>query len=376
MAPARRRASLAAESPTRGTPMAWRWGRARPTAPILTVVNNDANQLVQVTLTATDSNDCVTTSNAIVHVWRGPEALPMPALTTCQTPDQSQTLIPITGDADVPVGSTIVDWSWRSSVGSFDNPRARNPNFTLTNIPFARTATLTLTVTDDHGCSAEAQTTVTLNPSPNGVSAGGPYQQSEDISGTTSFTLCGSATSGTGNTFNWTTDLGIFQESGTTTATGQCVTLLITNTGFDQSANACLRVTSANGCSSTACTQVSVRTGAARPPNDIGGTFRIDKVLPTGALMYWQNAPLDGTHDLATTYDAWESLAVRPARGTWARRAGATGIVAGSGTTQFSDIGLTDLAGPDLIFLKIVSENAGGFSCPDPAAELPDCPAP
>ena len=105
----------------------------------------------------------------------------------------------------------------------------------------------------------------------------------------------------------------------------------------------------------------------------MGGTLLIYKVA-TDARLRWQNAPLDATHDLAITYDVWESVTRRPIPLTWAQRSGAVRIAAGSGTTQLLDASLLDLAGPDLIFLKIVSENSAGYSCADPTTQLPDCP--
>lgn len=349
--------------------------------PILAIDNTGENQDVAASLTVTDTNGCTAQSFTTVHVWRGSHVLPGGPYSSCQDVGATQTLIPLTGAVDLPTGSVATAWRWTTDVGQFEDSGGsvstlQSPRLKLTNFRFNRTANLTLMVTDDKGCTSRAgdpatQTSATLYWTPN-AKANGPYQQPEAPTSPTVLSLVGTFDGQAGTTLTWTTDLGTFQSTGTQTATGANQMLDVPNTGADQLGQVCLTATPPGGtCPNTECTAVSVRVSAAQPPNDIGGTLRIDNVAGIARLS-WANPPIDATHDLADVFDAWEAQA--PGPGGWTPRATLQDVVRIPGGTSVDDPTLLDLAGPDLLFLKIVSQNTGGFSCADPATMLPDCP--
>ncbi len=344
--------------------------------PLLTITNTGQNQDIGVSLTGTDTNGCSTIAFTRVHVWRGPRPLPGGPYQACQNVGMPTTRIPVVGDADFATGNVAATWQWRTDIGFFEDSGGstsslQSPRLVLTNFAFNRTANLTLTVTDDKGCTDSDVTTLTLFWTPD-ANANGPYQEPEAAVSPTLVALAGTFTGQPGTVLSWTTDLGTFQSTGTTSATGANQTLEIPNTGTDQLGQVCLTATPPGGtCPNVECTEVSVRTSPPQPPHDIGGTLRIDK---TGvvATLRWTNPPIDATHDRAEVFDAWESAL--PGPGAWTPRATLEDVPRIPGGTSVTDADLLDLAGPDMLFLKIVSENAGGLSCPDPAAGLPACP--
>lgn len=344
---------------------------AATTRPVLIVENNGENQVVTVTFTATDNRGCQHSDTATVSVWRGPVADAGGPYVACQDPDADETSIPITGMATPATGSTIVSWNWSADVGNVVDGNTPTPSLVLRNVPFTRQANVTLVATDEHGCTGEASALVTLHPSPS-TNPGGPYQMQEDASATTSFALTGDASGGTAPlTLTWTTSLGTFQSTGMPTVTGTTTpTLDIVNTGADQTADVCFQAVDANDCGEPQCTVALVRTSPPQPPNPVGGTFRI-RDLGTEARLSWSNPAPDATHDIATRFAVWQSET--PGSGGWSRRSGLEAVPAGSGTTSANDAALVDPAGPDLLFLKVVSENDAGAACTDPELQLPDC---
>lgn len=338
------------------------------------VDNTGENQVLQVTLTATDQRGCATSSTTDLRVWRGPRAFAGGPYSFCQDPLSTSTWMPLSGSADLPAGSAVVSWSWTTSVGRFDDPTSPTPRLQLSNLPFTRTANVSVTVTDDHGCAATSpDVEVRLVPSPT-ARAGGPYQSGEDAGGTTSFVLDGSASTGQAPLgYLWTTDLGTFRDTGTTTSALSVATLDIVNTGTDQTANVTLAVTDASTCTHVAPVVVSILTRPPLPPNAIDEPFLVAK-QPAAALLSWGNSPLDATHDLAAWYEVWESTSRRPVAGTWILRAGLENLPQEPGTTDALDAALLDTAGPDHVFLFVIAANVSGRSCADPAVLLPACP--
>jgi len=354
-------------------PMAAFLGGATPT-PILelTGYTDFANLSFDVTLTVTDSNGCSVTDTAVVNVFRGPQPSAGGPYVACQDVGP-QSYIPLMGGAVTPVGSTVVAWSWSSSVGSFDDETSQTPSLIRNNLDFTVTSLVTVTATDDKGCTATSEEVlVTLHPSPT-ANAGGPYQLQEDMSGTTSFALDGSASGGGigAISWSWATDLGSFVPPSADT---EMIQLDIVNTGVDQTANVCLTVTDQNACPHTDCTEVSVKAGPLVPPNDVGGTLHIAKVAGE-AFFAWSNSPLDATHDLADRYEVWDTQNVLPDPGGWTIRQ--AGIPPRGGVSIWQETALLGVAGPDMIFLKVVARNDAGASCvmqvmPRPTLD-PDC---
>lgn len=341
----------------------------------ISLPNTGEHQSVPVTLVATDSHGCTSSSDALVRVWRGPRAQPGGPYLACQDLAGPQTSIPLNGSAGLPAGSTVTAWSWRTDLGFFEDSGSavsslQSPSLKLTNFSFDRVAIVTLMVTDDKGCNDESSTTVTLRWSPTAL-ADGPYQEPEAVMSPTRLDLLGRIAGPAGSLGSWTTTLGTFVSTGLPAAPGESQVLEIPNTGADQLGLACFTATLANGsCAHASCTAVSVRVTAPQPPLDIGGSLRIRK---SGNLARWSwaNPPIDVDHDRAETFDAWESST--PGRGAWTPRLDVQDVPRGASGTEAIDATLLRIDGPDLLFLQVVSENAGGWSCSDPATLLPDC---
>jgi hypothetical protein len=361
---------------------AWSW-RSDPDWPILgsataapSIFLDDVgtNQVITLTATVTDSQGCAVSETAELRAWRAPEADAGGPYDSCQDPESptEETAVPLAGTATSPPGSTVTAWSWTTTVGRLENADTEDPSLVLRNVSATRTATVTLTVTDDHGCATTSMADVTLEPSPL-ANAGGPYQLAEDAGGTTSFLLdgAGSVAATSLSSWDWTTDLGTFRETGTASASLVAPTLDVPNTGADQTASVCLAAVDANGCVDVDCTTARVRTTAPLPPNGVGGTLHLN-ALPPDVRLRWENPEPDATHDIATSFAAWQSET--PGAGGWSVRPGLDAVPPGSGVTSVLDATLLDRSGPDRLFLKVVAVNDAGASCPDPAADLPDCP--
>jgi hypothetical protein len=154
------------------------------------------------------------------------------------------------------------------------------------------------------------------------------------------------------------------------------IQLDIINTGVDQTATVCITAEDENACAHEACTEVSVKAGPLQPPNDVGGTLRIAKIASGEAFFVWTNPSLDDTHDLADSFDLWQTPNALPDDGGWSIRE--AGIPRRGGVSIWQETALLDLAGEDSIFLKIVARNGAGTSCTMPTSRGlpldPDCP--
>ena len=372
-----------AEAPEGAAIDSWEWSTTSPygaflggatEAPILEIsgYTDFANLVVDVTVSVTDSNGCTAESTTQVNVWRAPRVTLDGPWTTCMS-EGPQTFLPVSATIETPPGSSVAAYGWTTSVGSFDDASAANPSLIRNNLPFSISSLVGVTVTDDKGCSTTAEEVLaTFNPSPT-AEPGGPYQLLEDMDGVTNFALDGSGSrGGTGALrYQWTTDLGAFVPP---SADAALVQLDVVNTGMNQIANVCLIVTDDNDCPHEVCTIASVRTGDLLPPNDVGGTFLVAKRSGTANLS-WANAPIDATHDLADSYEVWETPNELPDLGGWTMRAGP--IAQTPGRSEVDDAALLDTAGADLIFLKIVARNVEGASCvmnaPPRVTLDPDC---
>lgn len=156
-------------------------------------------------------------------------------------------------DAVTCVGQTInfssnvssgsgLSYAWSASAGTFDDPTSATPVYSMM-VP--GTYDITLTVTSNNGCSGSATTTVTIDPNPTvEISPTNPSICSgEQISFTTNAT-------GTGLTYNWTATGGSFDDP---SSANPNYTMMAAGTY-----SVTVEVTSANGCTASASTQVTV----------------------------------------------------------------------------------------------------------------------
>lgn len=361
----------------------WDWTTSSPfgaflggatDAPILEISGYDdfAHLPVEVSVTVTDTNGCTATDTTQVQFWRAPRVSVDGPLLACMS-ESDETALPLTATVETPAGSVPVSYEWSATFGRIDDPSSPTPSLIINNLPFTLTSQVSVTVVDDQGCATTSEPLIaTFHPSPT-AQPGGPYQLEEDPGGTTSFLLDGSESSGgTGAlAYSWTSDIGTFVPPSADTPTIQ---LDVANTGADQNATVCLTVVDENACPHQACTVASVKATPIQPPNDVGGTLRIAKSMGT-ARFSWSNAPIDATHDLADSYELWQTSRALPDLGGWTLRTDA--IPPRSGITVHDDAALLDVAGEDRLYLKVVARNAAGASCvtndPPRVTLDPDC---
>ncbi|HEY50442.1 MAG TPA: PKD domain-containing protein, partial [Dehalococcoidia bacterium] len=118
-----------------------------------------------VSLTVTDSHGCTDTETKEEYI------------TSNEGPTADFSAIPTSGDAPLDVNfsdnsvagdNTIVSWEWDFGDGA--NSTAKNPSHTYNNVG---TYTVTLTVTDEHGCTDDATTNVLVTERERRRGAGG-----------------------------------------------------------------------------------------------------------------------------------------------------------------------------------------------------------
>lgn len=329
----------------------------------LILPNTGERQEVDVTLEVTDEEACSGATTLRVVVSPGTVADAGVDSDDCHAP--GLVVIPLDGTTTrAPAGST---YRWTTDVGTVANGAAPSAELQLDLAELTLAATVTLEVTSASGdCSSVDQASLIARPLPV-ARPGGPYTEVRSVAPTTEIPLDGTATTGDGAlTFEWTTDLGTFQDTGTAMSSLAAPTLVVVNEDVVQRGTACLTATSDNGCLSVpACADVVVLLEPVDPPNDIGSTLRVAKRPPDGVLLWWSDAAEDATHDLADRYEIWSA---ERACGPFLRR-DVVGRVPGRNEAVDPVLG----APPPRRFYAIVSANDGGVS-DDPAPDGTGCP--
>ncbi len=243
---------------------------------------------------------CVATDQQVINLTASPVAAAGADETRCLPPGT----VSIALDGSASTGVPPLVFEWTASEGTIANPASA---ITTWSVPFASTAktvTASLTVRDaTGGCAGADDRVIRLSPRAN-ASSGGPYVEVQTPT-TTRVPLDAAVTAGAPPLLlTWTTDLGTFEDTGTTTSSLAAPALLVPEQPADQSGLACLSVVSADGCTAgPSCADVSVVLVALNPPLDPGPTLRVRKGPPDDVLLAWQEAPTDATHDAATSYD-------------------------------------------------------------------------
>lgn len=259
-------------------------------------------------------------------------------------------------DGTASVGDALT-YLWTASAGTIASPSAPRTELAVDLVDATRIITVTLRVAPAGStCFSTDTTLVTLRPEPISL-PGGPYSVIDSGAPSDTLALDGSASRGEAPlTYRWTTDLGAFQDTGTTSSALPNPILVVPDGPADQRGVACLVTTAGNGCSDLACTRVSVLQAAVLPPNDVGPTLRVTKREPRDVRLEWQDPPVDALHDAA---DAYQVRTSSRACGPFALRAVVADV---PGADAFLDPALREP--PPLRFYFIGALNDGGSSVP------------
>lgn len=242
---------------------------------------------------------CFDEAQVTVATSRGPAtAVAGPDIDMCLPPGPVSILL----DGSGSTGDTLV-YRWTASAGRIVSPTSARTELLLDLGDVTQVVNVTLLVAPGGTtCFTRDDLVVTLRPAPV-ADPGGPEAVIDSGGPTDRIPLDGTGSSGEGVlAFAWTTDLGTFEDTGTTTSALASPALIVPNAPGDQRGSACLTVTSTNGCTDTACTIVAVLSAAVQPPNDVSPTLRVRKREPTDVHLTWQDAPVDATHDLVEQY--------------------------------------------------------------------------
>jgi hypothetical protein len=184
------------------------------------------------TVVITDSNGCTSSDQTTITVFDLPAAVASNDGPVCY--DETSIQLSETG-------GEATNWAW-STDGSafFSSSIVQNP--TISN--FADGETFTVTVTDANGCTATAQTTITVYPEPTAVAVdNGPICPDETSSSV-------NETGGDAVSWSWSSNGSAFFSS--TTAQNPTITNFVDNEVFT------VVVTDANGCTSSAQVTIDV----------------------------------------------------------------------------------------------------------------------
>jgi len=310
---------------------------------------------VTVTVVATDAAGCTGETSAVVRVAPDPVAEAGADSDQCLSP--ADPTVPLDGSGSSSAGPISVLWT--SDAGTVLAPTSVTTALDLSGLSASQVVTVTLVVTDgDSGCTSTDTRRITAHPGAS-ASPGGPYTAVQDGSGSSTLALDGTSSTGEAPlAFSWTTNLGTFVDSGTTTSSLPSPSLSVPDQPADQRGQACLTVTSAGGCSDTRCAPVAVLLEPPLPPLDPGPTLRVTKGEPGDVVLRWAEAPTDVDHDAALDYEVWVA-----GRGCGPFVVGQE-TAAVPGTNQALDAVLH--APPARRFYVIVSRNDAGRSAPLP----------
>lgn len=274
------------------------------------------------TVTVTDGNGCTNTSNTTITVN------PLPAVTAINygayCAGDPMAVNEVAGDASA--------WSWSSNgSATFSNSNAQNP--TVNGV--ANGEVFTVTVTDGNGCQNSANTTITVNPTPNATASNtGP------VCNGTSFSV--NETAGDANNWSWSSNgSASFSNSN---AQNPTVSGAVNGEIFT------VNVTDANGCTNSTTTTVTI----IPSPVISSGTVNNPSTCATNTGSIQITGP-GGTGDIS-----WSGTASGSTTTTLPYTIGSLG--AGSYTITYTDgsgcvsnslnIGLNDPSAPSFTFVS------------------------
>ncbi len=191
-----------------------------------------------ISLIVTDANGCTADDETLVTVNENPSVNITPRdEEICQGES-------VTFDANASGGTPPYTYNWTASGGSFDDATSATPTWTMM---MPGTYTISVTVTDSKGCTAEDETTVTVNENPS-VNI---TPRDEEICQGESVTFNANASGGTPPyTYNWTASGGSFDDATSATPTW---TMMMPGTYTIN-----VTVTDSNGCTGEDETTVTV----------------------------------------------------------------------------------------------------------------------
>lgn len=242
---------------------------------------------------------CFDEAQVTVETSRGPAiAVAGPDVDSCLP--QGPVSIPLDGSGST--GDSLT-YQWTASAGRIASPSSAITEIILDLGDVTQVLNVSLRVAPGgSACLSRDDLVILLRPAPV-ADPGGPRTVIDSGGPTDRIPLDGTASSGEGSlAFEWVTDLGTFEDSGTTTSALASPALVVPDAPGDQRGRACLTVISTNRCIDTACTIVAVLASAMLPPDDVGPTLRVRKREPTDVHLTWQDAPVDATHDAADEY--------------------------------------------------------------------------
>ena len=237
--------------------------------------------VVPVTLEALDSNGCTAQSIVMLTVSPNPRVTIEAVEPVCHDPAAVDVDVPL--NALVEGGTGALSFDWSSSEGSVAGDAAAT--LSLVADGSARMVDVSLTVTDERGCSADAQLIVIVQPAPLAV-AGADLDECRPP-GTASVALDGTASeAAAGSTWEWTTSAGTVSDP-----SASVTELLLDVSAASQSATVTLTLTTPDGlCASVDSREVTLR---LEPVADPGGPYSV--VRSGGAT---NELALDGTASL------------------------------------------------------------------------------
>ena len=306
-----------------------------------------------VTLEVTDARATCSGSDQRV-ITAGPGAVAVAGADSVECSGSSSIVVPLDGSAST--GDAPLTFEWSATEGTVADPSSATTTLTIPG-GAARTVRATLRVHDARGtCPGTDDRDIRVSPRAT-ASAGGPYSAVQGA-GDTRLPIDGASGGGEPPlTWSWTTDLGTFEDTGLSTSALPSPALLVPNQPAAQRGQACVSVTSLDGCvAGPSCTDVVVTLVAVQPPLDPGPTLRVRKSPPADVALSWQEAPSDATHDAATAYDLLEATT---GCGPFARL---QRLPAAAGTNAASDPIL--MTAPRFRCYVVRSLNDGGASLP------------
>lgn len=298
---------------TGAPPLSFAWSTtqgviADPSSPTTTLdlVVGGAPLMATVTLEVTDARGTCTSSD-LVLVTTGPGAVADAGADTLECAPASGSLL-IALDGRASTGQPPLTYLWTTTEGVIADRLAAVTTLSVPAGGGARDIDVTLEVNDARlTCPSTDTRTIRVSERAT-ASPGGPYATSQGAPDTRILLDEALGTGGAPLEWAWTTDLGTFADTGTTSSSLGTPELVVGQQPFTQRGQVCVTVTSADGCvAGPACTDVTVTLGAVLPPLDPGPTLRVHKSVPDDAVLTWQEAPTDATHDAALAYEVMAS---------------------------------------------------------------------